>query len=85
MRLAYTVRSMAKRPHNALAHRHLRPYRLIITLGDTIAAIYFRLPLRLDYDFASHRFSVAILRISLLSSGGIGGRPALLFQRQRIR
>ena len=30
-------------------------------------------------------FSVAILRISTRSSSGIGGRPALHFQRQNIR
>ena len=30
-------------------------------------------------------FSMAILRISLRSSSEIGGRPGLLFQRQRIR
>src|SRR5450631_3892742 len=30
-------------------------------------------------------FSVAILRIRLRSSGGIGGRPALHFERQKIR
>ena len=30
-------------------------------------------------------FSVAILRIRLRSSSGIGGRPALHFQRQKIR
>ena len=55
MGIACIARSMARRPHNAPAYRHLLLPRLIITLGCSITAMYSRPPLSLDYHFATHR------------------------------
>ena len=55
MRFGYIARLMGRRPHKALAPRHLRPYRLIIACGGSIAAVYSRLPWPLDYKFAPNR------------------------------
>jgi hypothetical protein len=47
-RIASTVRSMARPPRNALAHRPLLQPRLIVTLGGSTVAVCFRFRLPLD-------------------------------------
>jgi hypothetical protein len=44
-RIASTARSMARRPRIGPAHPHLLLPRLIVTLGGSIAAVYFRPPI----------------------------------------
>ena len=57
MRFGYIARSMGQRPHNAPALRHLNLFRLIITLGGSIAAVYSRPQWPLDYELASNSIS----------------------------
>jgi hypothetical protein len=61
MSFGYIARSTEQRQHIALAHRQLHPYRLIITLGDSIAVVFSRPLLLPDYYFAPHKVRGAIV------------------------
>ena len=63
MSFGYIARSMGQRLHNALARRRLHLYRLTIPHGGSIAVVYSRLPLPLDYEFASNSPDSFLIRL----------------------
>lgn len=58
--IASTDRSMERRPRNAQAHLHLLLPRLTVTLDGSIATLFSRLQLPLDWEFTTHRTKLVV-------------------------